>query len=159
EPHVGDSDPRAEDRQMLLDALIAATERLIITYTGNDERTNLRRPPAVPVGELLDVVERTLSREEGLARDQVVIQHPLQPFDPRNFVSGRLVPDRPWGFDPRALAGANALTGQREVRKPFLPAPLAPREDPVVELANLIRFVEHPTRALLRDRLGISVSE
>ena len=28
---------------MLLDALLAATERLIITYTGNDERTNLRR--------------------------------------------------------------------------------------------------------------------
>ena len=59
EPHVGDRDPRTEDRQMLLDALMAATERLIITYTGNDERTNLRRPPAVPVGELLDFVERT----------------------------------------------------------------------------------------------------
>ncbi len=59
DPHVGDRDPRTEDRQMLLDALMAATERLIITYTGADERTNLRRPPAVPVGELLDVVERT----------------------------------------------------------------------------------------------------
>ena len=45
---------------MLLDALLAATERLIITYTGNDERTNVRRPPAVPVGELLDIVERTV---------------------------------------------------------------------------------------------------
>ena len=159
EPHVGDRDPRAEDRQMLLDALIAATERLIITYTGNDERTNLRRPPAVPVGELLDIVERTVSRDAGPAREQVVIQHPLQSFDPRNFALGRLVPDRPWGFDPRALAGANAITGQRETRKPFLPAPLAPRDDPVVELANLIRFVEHPARALLRDRLGISVSQ
>jgi exodeoxyribonuclease V gamma subunit len=29
----------------------------------------------------------------------------------------------------------------------------------VVELSSLVRFVEHPTRALLRDRLGISVSE
>ncbi len=71
EPHVGDRDPRAEDRQMLLDALLAATERLIITYTGNDERTNLRRPPAVPVGELLDIVERTVSCAEGSAREQV----------------------------------------------------------------------------------------
>ena len=60
DPHLGDRDPRAEDRQMLLDALLAATERLIITYTGNDERTNLVRPPAVPVAELLDVVERTV---------------------------------------------------------------------------------------------------
>ncbi|MGI8439425.1 MAG: exodeoxyribonuclease V subunit gamma, partial [Thermoleophilaceae bacterium] len=37
--HVGDRDPRTEDRQMLLDALLAATDRLVITYTGNDERT------------------------------------------------------------------------------------------------------------------------
>ena len=63
DPHVGDRDPRTEDRQMLLDALLAATERLIITYTGNDERTNLPRPPAVPVGELLDVVDRTVRTE------------------------------------------------------------------------------------------------
>ena len=78
-PHVGDRDPRAEDRQMLLDALLAATERLVITYTGNDERTNLPRPPAVPVGELLDIVDRTVSTSGASARERVVIRHPLQP--------------------------------------------------------------------------------
>ena len=55
DPQVGERDPRSEDRQLLLDALLAATERLVVTYTGNDERTNTPRPPAVPVGELLDV--------------------------------------------------------------------------------------------------------
>ena len=78
---------------MLLDALLAATERLIITYTGNDERTNLARPPAVPVGELLDVVDRTVRTGAGpdapAARDQVLVRHPLQPFDPRNFTRRR----------------------------------------------------------------------
>jgi len=159
EPHVGDRDPRAEDRQMLLDALLAATERLIITYTGNDERTNLPRPPAVPVGELLDIVERTGRRGGSSVREHVVIHHPLQPFDPRNFTPGRLVAGRPWGFDPQALAGARALSGERTERAPFFAAPLPPRNDALVELNSLIRFVEHPTRALLRDRLGISVSE
>ena len=48
EPHVGDRDPRAEDRQMLLDALMAATERLIITYSGADERTNVRASASGP---------------------------------------------------------------------------------------------------------------
>ena len=57
EPHVGDRDPRTEDRQLLLDALMAATDALIITYAGNDERTNLAKPPAVPVGELLDTID------------------------------------------------------------------------------------------------------
>jgi exodeoxyribonuclease V gamma subunit len=159
EPHVGDRDPRTEDRQMLLDALMAATERLIVTYTGADERTNLRRPPAVPVGELLDIVDRTVSREHGSPRDQIVIHHPLQPFDPRNFVPGNLVPSRPWSFDPQALAGAQALRAPRSVDEPFLPAPLPARSDPVIELDNLVRFVEGPVRAFLRDRLGISVSE
>ena len=55
DPHVGDRDPRTEDRQLLLDALLAATDRLIVTFAGNDERTNIARPPAVPIGELLDV--------------------------------------------------------------------------------------------------------
>ncbi|MGN6869166.1 MAG: exodeoxyribonuclease V subunit gamma [Solirubrobacteraceae bacterium] len=159
DPHVGDCDPRAEDRQMLLDALLAATERLIITYTGNDERTNVRRPPAVPVGELLDIVERTVRCDSGSAREAVEIHHPLQPFDPRNFVAGKLVAGERWGFDPQALAGARALGGPRAPRGPFLPTPLPARDDVVVELGLLIRFVEHPTRALLRDRLGISVSD
>jgi exodeoxyribonuclease V gamma subunit len=159
EPHVGDRDPRAEDRQMLLDALMAASERLIVTYTGHDERTNLRRAPAVPVGELLDVVERTVSWAEGTVREHLVIQHPLQPFDPRNFTAGRLVPGTPWGFDPQALAGAEALVRPRKLEMPFLPAPLPARSAEVIELDNLARFVEQPVRAFLRDRLGMSVSE
>jgi exodeoxyribonuclease V gamma subunit len=160
DPHVGDRDPRAEDRQMLLDALMAATERLIVTYTGNDERTNLRRPPAVPVGELLDIVERTVRCEHGSARDRVLIRHPLQPFDPRNFIEGKLVPERPWGFDPQSFAGARALTGARTDPGPFLPAPLPkPDDQSLVELDRLVRFVERPIRALLRDRLGINVRE
>ena len=39
---------------------MAASDRLIVTYTGNDERTNAVRPPAVPVGELLDTIDRTV---------------------------------------------------------------------------------------------------
>jgi exodeoxyribonuclease V gamma subunit len=159
EPHVGDRDPRTEDRQMLLDALMAATERLVITYTGADERTNVRRPPAVPVGELLDIVERTVRSENGSPRDQIVVHHPLQPFDPRNFVPGELVPDRPWSFDPQALAGARAIERPRDADTAFLPEPLPSRSDTVIELNNLVRFVEQPVRAFLRDRLGISVSE
>jgi exodeoxyribonuclease V gamma subunit len=156
DPHVGERDTRTEDRQLLLDALLAARDRLVITYTGNDERTNLVRPPAVPVGELLDMVERTAGRA---ARAQVVVQHPLQPFDPRNFTVGRLVPGRPWSFDRVTLEGARALAARRAPLQPFLRGPLPPVERGPVELDSLVRFVERPVRAFLRQRLEISVGD
>ena len=59
DPRVGDRDARSEDRQLLLDALLAAREHLVITYSGHDERSNQPRPPAVPVGELFDVLDHT----------------------------------------------------------------------------------------------------
>ncbi len=157
DPHVGDRDPRSEDRQMLLDALLAATERLIITYTGNDERTNIPRPPAVPVAELLDVVERTVRGGERPAREQVLVRHPLQPFDPRNFRPGGLVADRAWSFDRVALDGARAMSGPRRAPGPFLTSPLPAPDSGLIELESLVRFVQRPVRAFLRDRLGISV--
>jgi exodeoxyribonuclease V gamma subunit len=157
DPHVGERDARTEDRQLLLDALMAAGERLIVTYTGNDERTNLPRPPAVPVGELLDVVDRTVRVDGGRARDRVIVRHPLQPFDQRNFAPGELVPGRVWSFDRVTLEGARALDAERVQPGPFLARPLPPLDSPVIELADLVRFAERPVRAFLRQRLGIRV--
>ncbi len=159
DPHVGDRDARTQDRQLLLDALLAATDRLIVTYTGNDERSNLVRPPAVPIGELLDVIDRTVRSDEGPARDRVEVRHPLQPFDARNFAAGALVPERTWSFDPVMLEGARALTGERIEPAPFLSGPLPRDAAALVELEDLVRFAGHPVRAFLRRRLGISVGD
>ena len=157
---VGERDPRAEDRQLLLDALMAAQERLLITFTGNDERTNAPRPPAVPVGELLEVADRTVRTADGRpAREHVVVRHPLQPFDPRNFTAGRLAGRDPWSFDPVTLAGARALTTGRADPPPFLAEPLREQRSPVVPLDDLVRFVQHPVRAFLRGRLGLSLGD
>jgi exodeoxyribonuclease V gamma subunit len=159
DPHVGDRDPRSEDRQMLLDALLAAEDHLIITYTGNDERTNIPRPPAVPVAELLDVVDDTVRAQTGPARTQVVVRHPLQPFDRRNFSPGGVVSGSAWSFDRVALEGARALSAHREARPRFLPSPLPDDPAPVLELENLVAFAERPVRTFLRRRLGVAVGD
>ncbi|HEY6758455.1 MAG TPA: exodeoxyribonuclease V subunit gamma [Baekduia sp.] len=154
-PHVGDRDARSEDRQILLDALLAAQDRLIITYTGNDERTNAERAPAVPVAELLDVVERTGG---AAARTAIVVRHPLQPFDARSFVSGALGRPDPWSFDTTALAGARAMAGDRAPAPPFLASGALPpptTQDDLIELEDLVAFLGHPVRAFLRQRLGM----
>jgi exodeoxyribonuclease V gamma subunit len=116
-PQPGDRDARAEDRQLLLDAVLAAKDAVVITYTGHDEHTNAPRPPAVPVGELLDAIDETARCSESRPQPQlqaevlgpnavtdvdaglvhatrrasaaVVVSHPLQPFDPLNFTPGR----------------------------------------------------------------------
>ena len=62
-PVTGERDLRAEDRQLLLDAVMSAGDTLVLTYTGFDEHTGQERPPAVPLGELLDAVRRTASGE------------------------------------------------------------------------------------------------
>jgi exodeoxyribonuclease V gamma subunit len=108
----------------------------------------------VPVGELLDVVDATARVEGGRARTLVLVRHPLQPFDPRNFVAGES-----WSFDPVTLEGARALTGPRTPPPPFLRGPLPPADNAIVDSENLVRFVQHPVRAFLRQRLGISVGD
>ncbi len=60
-PLTGERDARSEDRQLLLDAVLAATETLVVTYTGANEHTGASRPPAVPLGEILDAAARTAS--------------------------------------------------------------------------------------------------
>jgi exodeoxyribonuclease V gamma subunit len=162
-PFVGDRDPRTEDRQLLLDALLAATDHLVVTYAGHDERTNEPLPPAVPIGELLDVVDATVATgavddrdREVPARRRLVVSHPLQPFDARNYE----VPEGgggPWSFDRVGLSGARAHLGELTEAPPFLPEPLPAREEDgqVVDLGQLVRFVEQPVRFFLGERLGV----
>ena len=92
DPWVGDRDPRSEDRQLLLDAIMAAEERLLVIYAGADPRTGAEIPPAVPIGELLDALDLTARTADGrpVRGRRSTVQHPLQPFDPRNFAAGEL---------------------------------------------------------------------
>jgi exodeoxyribonuclease V gamma subunit len=152
DPMTGERDVRSEDRQLFLDAIMAATETLVLTYTGADERTGQSRPPAVPLGELIDQVGRTAEGAD------VVVHHPLQPFDRRNVVPGALVPDQPFTFDPAALAGAQASARPVAAAEPrFLDAPLAPTTEDEVALSDLVAFLAHPVKAFLRQRLDVSV--
>lgn len=154
DPLVGERDARAEDRQLLLDAICAATEALIVVHSGADERTGARRPAAVPLGELLDAVEATGGFE---ARTGIVARHPLQPFDHKNFTVDELVPGRAFSFDRTELAGARAAAGVKVVPAPFVTAPLPPPPAEPVLLDDLVAFLELPVKGFLRQRVGLSL--
>ena len=155
DPMTGERDVRTEDRQLLLDAILAATETLVVTYTGADERTGQPRPPAVPLGELIDQLGRTV---DGPVKKHVVVEHPLQPFDRKNVLPGALVPGRPFSFDPAALSGALATAHSRpDAPTSFLPGRLDPPPPEDVSLADLAAFLAHPVKAFLRQRLDVGV--
>ena len=166
-PLTGERDSRSEDRQLLLDAILAATEHLVITYTGANEHSGARRPPAVPLGEILDAADRTTAAP---VRHRILTRHPLQAYDGRNFKQGDPADDppewhdgdlsgstrRPFSFDGAALAGARAIWAPRHEPPRLIPRPLPARPRDDVSLAELQAFLQHPVRAFLRERLGVS---
>lgn len=162
QPLVGERDVRSEDGQILLDALHSATETLVLCYSGSDPRSNADRPPCVPLGEILDTLvdlraeDRPVADREQ-ARRAIPVRHPLQPFDPRNFIAGRLGVDRPFSFDRHQLAGSTRALGTRQ--EPALPAELrlaTEASEADLQLDELIRFAQNPAQDFLRRRLGVS---
>ncbi len=157
-PAVGERDPRSEDRQLMLDAILAATDTLVITYTGADERTNASKPPAVPLGELLDTLDDTAVTAGGKpAHQQLVVRHPLQPFDARTVTRGQLGRPGAFTFDRAALDGATAAAGARSPVPPFLAHPLPALPPADVDLALLLALLTHPAKGFLRQRLDVGI--
>lgn len=153
-PLTGERDPRSEDRQLLLDAVLAATDHLVVTYTGAGEHTGAEHPPAAPLGELIDAARRSATWPEG--RDAVV-RHPLQPFDARNLVSGALGTAEPFSFDRTALVGARAAQSQRPADPRLLTVPLPRQPADDINFADLARFFADPAAHFVRRRLDVAL--
>lgn len=82
----GDRQCRDDDRNLLLDIVLGARDRLQFYYTGRSSRDNGLLPPALPVSELLDRLA-IASAPAGAdadalkkARAKFVVEHPLQSF-------------------------------------------------------------------------------
>lgn len=158
DPLVGERDRRTEDRQLFLDAVLAAGEHLVVVHSGADERTGALRPPAVPVGELLDAVDEAVAFPGGhRARAALVVHHPLQTVDERSFTPGALGRPGAFSFDAVDARAAEVARGVRHPRPPLLTSPLPPLDDPVVDLDDLVSALEHPVKAFVRRRLGVLV--
>ena len=171
-PCVGERDQRSEGRHLLLDALMAAGEHLIITFDGSDITTNRLLPAPVQLAELFDIVAASIAPSATTApaplgsaapgsvvsstgpRDVAVLRrHPRQAYDERNFSLTQLPGDHvaPFGFDGRMLAAAMDRRSAQPAEIPV--ASLAPLIPATVTLAQLSVSCSHPARTYLLDRL------
>lgn len=94
---AGDRQRRDDDRNVFLDLLLAARDRLYLSYVGRSVRDNAPLPPSVLVSELLDCLVPALAPVNAdraaiaTARARLVVEHALQPFSVNAFT----------GADPR----------------------------------------------------------
>ncbi|HEX2153740.1 MAG TPA: exodeoxyribonuclease V subunit gamma [Acidimicrobiia bacterium] len=153
---MGDSHPASQDRQLLLDAVLAAGDHLLVSYSGADEITNAEVPPAVPVAELTDALSDMVGDE---AMKRVETHHPLQSFSEANFRAGALGVAGPWGFDATQFEGALAIQHRTFGGEGAPPEWPLPDEDEAVRLKDLIGFLHNPVGRFVRSRLGFSIPE
>jgi len=166
-PRAGDRNRRQEDRYLFLEAVLAARERLYISYIGHSIVDNSPREPSVLVSELLDV----LCRYPGVDRGALVRHHPLQPFDARYFSSANdtaaKADDRIFSYATDWLLAARNYQQPLHLKKAFdfssgdfssaklsIPPTATPRH---IELDDVLAWAAHPSRYLLR-RLGIELA-
>jgi len=79
-PQRGDRQRRSDERNLFLDLLLAARDRVHLSHTGRSVRDNAPLPPSVLVAELLDYLLPALDAEPAQARARLVVEHPLQAF-------------------------------------------------------------------------------
>lgn len=171
DPRIGERDRAAEPRAALLDAVLAARERLVITCDGQDVRTGDELPLPLVVTELLDA----LPAANGAP---LIVRHPRHLADRRNLTVGdgalaRTDTTRPWTFLPASRAvleeleararkdehGRLASGALREATHDggWRLAELAIPQVGLLELgiADLVAALRDPARAFLRHRYGV----
>lgn len=158
----GDRSLRDEDRQLFLEWIIGARERLALSYVGRSIQDDTLCPVSVVVTELTNVLTNMV--EEGAPSPLAPTQHPLQPFSPRYFAGD----PRLQSFDAQSFAGARALgaveAGIVRSLPPFYVGPVPPfwqsggsvPQPLAIDLPELVRFWKDPARGFLtRLRVGI----
>ncbi|HIJ86875.1 MAG TPA: exodeoxyribonuclease V subunit gamma [Desulfuromonadales bacterium] len=166
EPRPGDRSLRDEDRYLFLEALLSARERLYVSYTGLSIRDNSILPPSVLISELLDFLDCGYTRictgdppgGSGEFHTSLMTLHRLQPFSPAYF-NGR--EQGLFSYSAENLRAARGLLAASNVRPRFFSEPLSPPDELFreVRIADIVKFYENPSAAILRHRLGIKPEE
>jgi exodeoxyribonuclease V gamma subunit len=153
-PRPGDRDPVLEDRQLFLDAILAAGDRVILTATARNIRSNKEEPLSACVDEFVRVAAATVSSapdSQKTTRRILIEAHPLQPFNSACFTGTRA------SFDASHLEIARAFREQQAVTAPFQVGASEPPADirsADLELDGLVRMLKDPWSAWLQS-LGV----
>lgn len=151
---AGDGDPRINTRRALLDCLLAARDRLVVTCSGMSIKNNHPLPLVTPLAELVDfAVRHGVACPEPAKPSAIEVTHPRHAVGRRNFEAGSVQRGVTWSHDRAALAVASGVERDepRQVTRPG-----SPKELPVIELAMLEEMVRDPLELYMKKTLGMS---
>jgi exodeoxyribonuclease V gamma subunit len=155
EQRPGDPDPRRLDKQLFLDALLAAEDRLIVTWCGRSQKDNTERAPSIVIDALLEACRETFLLPGGDdPANALVVRHPLQPFDARYYNGSD---SRLFSFDPSQCVRPPA---ERAPVRTFAPEALASADDEerIITLRDLIAAWSNPSKFFC-ERLDVRLKD
>ncbi|MGK5023611.1 exodeoxyribonuclease V subunit gamma [Janthinobacterium sp. RB2R34] len=145
----GDRSRRDDDRYLMLEALLAARDKLYVSWVGRNVRDNSEQPPSVLVSQLRDYLAAGWSLDSDLST--LTTTHALQPFSRRYFEDGGLL----------TYAGewriAHAEAGQSPDSLALGPYELDPGTR--LSLGELASFVRQPVKYFFRRRLSVHFAD
>jgi len=144
----GDRSRRDDDRYLMLEAVLAARDKLYVSWVGRNVRDNTEQPASVLVSQLRDYLAAGWDLD--LAERTTV--HALQPFSRRYFERGGLLTYA--GEWRSAHAGQDVPAVVDDALPPFEPEP-----DIRLKLGELASFLRQPARYFFRRRLGVQFTQ
>jgi exodeoxyribonuclease V gamma subunit len=138
----GDRSRRDDDRYLMLEAVLAARDKLYISWVGRNVRDNSEQPASVLVSQLRDYLKAGWELDLGA----MTTEHALQPFSRRYFEQGGLPT-----YAGEWRAAHNAADAGDDTELP----PFELEGDYRLKLGELANFVKQPARYFFRRRLGV----
>lgn len=157
----GDRVRRDEDRQLFLDAVLSARQRLHLSYLGLSDRSGAARNPSVLVSELLEVLEArfVMQREGASLHAHLVHEHPLQPFSGKYDGQPLVTFEDLWTQPPEPQVQAPMPVPATAPDAPRAAAGAGEASPRIVSPNALRQFLRRPARWTLRNLLDARTAE
>jgi len=157
---IGDDDPRIDSRRVLLDAMLAAKDQVIITCNGRSIQNNSPVPLTTALAEFVDFCKRVgvLARPKGKKDEEgteIEYVHPRHFSGANNFVEGAVMPGVVWSHNAAAKATAEKVGRSRDIDSAAVTLGAVAGAS-VVELGEIEAFFYKPLRTFVRGVMGIS---
>jgi exodeoxyribonuclease V gamma subunit len=138
---AGDRSRREDDRYLFLEALLAARQKLYISWQGHSATDNSEQPPSVLVAQLIDYVQMHLS-------PSIVVQkQPLQAFSQAYFLQ-----DSPFETYADDWARVHAADTGTAATCEVLESGVSPT---ALTLAHLRQLLRQPVEVFFKARLQV----